>query len=76
MHPRGFADFLDRASTELLRMEEQNRLPDGIRVHPDMYEMLAAARRRELEDGFPLIVLGMPVQADAALGAEEYRVTA
>ncbi|MFC3644821.1 hypothetical protein [Aquibium oceanicum] len=57
-------------------MEEQNRLPDGIRVHPDMYEMLAAARRRELEDGFPLIVLGMPVQADAALGAEEYKVTA
>jgi hypothetical protein len=75
MQPSGFANFLDRASTELLRMEEQNSLPDGISVHPALYEMMAVIRRRELDDGYPLIVLGMTVQADAALQTHEYRLT-
>lgn len=75
MQRYGFADFLDRASTELLRMEEQNRLPDGIRVHPALYEMMADIRRRELDEGYPLMVLGMAVEPDAALEAHEYRLT-
>lgn len=32
MRPDGFADLLDRASSELLRMEEENRLPQGLQV--------------------------------------------
>lgn len=74
MKPGGFAHFLDRASTELLRLEEENRLPEGLQVHPAMYELMAGVRRRELADGYPLLVLGLPVEADEALSAQDYRI--
>jgi hypothetical protein len=74
MCPTGVADFLDRASSELLRLEEQNDFPAGLRVHPEMFDLMAGLRKKELDEGFPLLVLGLPVAPEASLGADEYRL--
>jgi len=76
VQPKGFADILDRASHELLRLEEENRFPHALCVHPAMFEMMADVRRKELDQGYPLLVLGLPVSAEAALDADEYRIVA
>lgn len=74
MQHSGFADILDRAATELLRLEELNRFPAALRVNPDMFDLMAGIRRRELDLGYPLMVLGLPVTAEASLGADDYRI--
>lgn len=74
MRSIGFATLLDKASTELLRMEEESRLPSAMRVHPDMYGVMADIRKREIADGFPLLVLGMPVRPDDSLEMHDYQL--
>ena len=69
-----FSNLLDRASGDLLRMEEQKSAPVGLRVHPDMYAAMSALRRKEMDYGCPLLVLGLPVLPEETLGLEDYRI--
>ena len=70
----GLADFFDKACTELLEMEERNHFPARLRVHPQTYDLLASLRSRELQDGFDLVILGLPVERMASLAPGEFHV--
>lgn len=74
MSDTGLADFFDRACTELLAMEEINRFPSRLSVHPNTYALLSSLRTRELSDGFDLVVLGLPVERSDALRPGEFRI--
>lgn len=65
-------DILDRASSQLLRLEEARGNLWTMRVHPDVYNTMAHLRRRELAWGLPLIVLGTEVIADASVAQDEF----
>ncbi len=74
MSNAGLADFFDRACTELLAMEEVNRFPLGISVHPQTYALLSSLRGRELAQGYDLVVLGLPVEPSNALQPGDFRI--
>nr|WP_271209279.1 hypothetical protein [Rhodococcus wratislaviensis] len=43
-------------------------------MHSSVFRSLEQARKRELEDGFPLIVLGTTVVQDDTLASHEIKV--
>lgn len=76
MPAQGFANILDRASSELLTLEEQRQFPSGMQVAPQMFALMTQVRKREMDLGFPLLVLGLSVAPDASLGPDDYRLIA
>jgi hypothetical protein len=65
--------ILDAASAHLLAMEEAGMFPDELRVSSDVHASFARLRQRDLARGVPLLVLGVEVTADPALGRDEFR---
>lgn len=70
----GFAAILDRASSELLPMEERNHFPSELRVSSEMFALLARVRQSETKNGLPLLLLGIPVKEQADLSADQILV--
>jgi len=69
----GLNDILDAACPELVVLTAQASLPETMFVHPGVYDMFARTRARELEAGFPLMVLGLSLKPDPALPMGGFR---
>jgi len=66
--------ILNDASECLLALEETGRFPSELRVHTTVFRSFEHLRRRELDNGFPLIVLGTSLVEDATLAQDEFDV--
>jgi hypothetical protein len=64
--------LLDQASARLLALEEAGVFPDQMAVSSSAFARLRALRRRDLERGQPLLVLGVEVTEDRALSGDEF----
>lgn len=71
---RWICPILDRACAELLEWEQAGIHPSELRFHPDVHARLAELRRRELDAGVPLLVLGTDVVPDPTLEPHEFTV--
>jgi hypothetical protein len=69
-HP--IAALLDNAGADMLALEEKERSPSELRVSAAIYRTFAHLRRRELDAGYPLLVLGATVVLDAQLEPDEF----
>jgi hypothetical protein len=69
----GLNDILDAACPELGVLTAQSSLPETMFVNPKVYDVFAEMRARELDAGFPLMVLGMSLRPDAALPMDGFR---
>ncbi len=63
---------LDQASAHLLTLEEQGVFPGQLRVGSDVFAAFSRLRQRDLRRGLPLLVLGIEVTEDPALGGDEF----
>ena len=59
--------IIDHACGPLADRLENDRMPRGMRVHPEVFACIRELRERELADGLPLIFLGLELTADATL---------
>lgn len=66
-------DLFDDACPPLLALIEQDRMPGTMFVHPDVHASIARLRRREIDDGYPLMILGMELVADEAVPESRFR---
>ena len=66
-------DILDAACPELVVLTARSSLPETMFVNPSVYDVFAKTRARELDAGFPLMVLGMSLRPDAALPMDGFR---
>jgi hypothetical protein len=64
--------LLDQASAQLLALEQAGLFPSQMAVGSATYASFRALRRRDLERGLPLFVLGVEVTEDPALAGEEF----
>jgi hypothetical protein len=71
-HQHPIAALLDNAGADMLALEERERHPSELRVSAPIYQSFAHLRRRELDAGYPLLVLGTTVVLDAQLGPDEF----
>jgi len=71
-HQHPIAALLDNAGADMLALEENDRRPSELRVSAAIYRSFAHLRRRELDAGYPLLVLGATVVLDAQLGPDEF----
>ena len=69
----GLNDILDAACPELVVLTAQSTLPETMFVNPEVYDVFAKMRARELGAGFPLMVLGLSLQPDPALPLRGFR---
>jgi hypothetical protein len=69
----GLNDILDAACPELVVLAAQSTLPEIMFVNPEVYDVFAKMRARELGAGFPLMVLGLSLQPDPALPLRGFR---
>jgi hypothetical protein len=69
----GLNDILDAACPELVVLTAQSTLPETMFVNPEVYDVFASMRARELAAGFPLMVLGLSLQPDPALPLHGFR---
>jgi hypothetical protein len=69
----GLNDILDAACPELVVLTARSSLPETMFVHPGIYDVFARMRARELDAGFPLMVLGLSLQPDSALPVGGFR---
>jgi hypothetical protein len=69
----GLNDILDAACPELVVLTARSSLPETMFVNPGVYDVFAKTRVRELEAGFPLMVLGLSLQPDPALPVRGFR---
>ena len=69
----GLNDILDAACPELVVLTAQSTLPETMFVNPEVYDVFAKMRARELGAGFPLMVLGLALQPDSALPLRGFR---
>jgi hypothetical protein len=64
--------LLDQASARLLDLEEAGLFPAELAVSSAAFASFLALRRRDLERGLPLFVLGVEVTEDPALTGDEF----
>ena len=64
---------IDAACPPLAAMSERGNLPETMFVHPAVHDTVARLRRHELDNGFPLMFLGMRLKADADLPIDGFR---
>lgn len=64
---------IDAACPPLVAMSDRDRLPETMFVHPAVHDAVARLRQRELDDGFPLMFLGMRLEPDASLPLDGFR---
>jgi hypothetical protein len=69
----GLNDILDAACPELVVLTARSSLPETMFVHPEVYDVFARTRARELDAGFPLMVLGLSLKPDPALPVGGFR---
>jgi hypothetical protein len=71
-HQHPIAALLDNAGADMLALEESERHPSELRVSAAIYRSFAHLRRREMNAGYPLLVLGATVVLDTQLGPDEF----
>jgi hypothetical protein len=69
----GLNEILDAACPELVVLTARSSLPETMFVNPRIYDVFAKTRARELDAGFPLMVLGMSLQPDPAVPMRGFR---
>ena len=69
----GLGALLDKACGEILRRRPHER-GSRLVVHPEVYGVVAAARRREVERGIPLMVLGLELDKSAEVPPTMFRL--
>ena len=69
----GLNDILDAACPELVVLTARSTLPETMFVNPEVYGVFVSMRARELDAGFPLMVLGMSLKPDPALPIRGFR---
>jgi hypothetical protein len=69
----GLNDILDAACPELVVLTARSKLPETMFVNPGVYDVFVKMRTRELDAGYPLMVLGMSLQPDPALPLDGFR---
>jgi hypothetical protein len=69
----GLNDILDAACPELVVLTARASLPETMFVNPSVYDVCAKLRASELDAGFPLMVLGLSLEADPALPVRGFR---
>lgn len=65
---------LNKASERLLPLEESGHFASELRVPSSAFHSFEHLRKRELDNGLPLIVLGALLVEDASLASDEIRV--
>ncbi|MDZ7931758.1 MAG: hypothetical protein U5N21_17600 [Rhodococcus sp. (in: high G+C Gram-positive bacteria)] len=68
-------EFLSDASRTLLAFEESGIYPSELRVHSELYSSVAHLRSRELSQGVPLMVLGIPLISDDTVSKGAFALT-
>ncbi len=63
---------IDRACGPLAERIEQRRMPALMRVHPAVFARIRELRETEIVNGYPLMFLGMELEADGALPLEGF----
>jgi hypothetical protein len=71
-HQHPVAALLDNAGADMLALEEKEKYPSELRVSAAIYRSFAHLRRRELDAGYPLLVLGATVVLDTRLEPDEF----
>jgi hypothetical protein len=69
----GLNEILDAACPELVVLTARATLPETMFVNPGVYDTFARLRVRELDAGFPLMVLGVSLKPDPALPMRGFR---
>ena len=69
----GLGALLDKACGEILRRRPQER-GSRLVVNPQVYEVVAAARAREVARGIPLMVLGLELDKSAEVPPAMFRL--
>ncbi len=64
--------IIDRACGPLAERIEQRRMPALMRVHPAVFARVRELRETEIVDGYPLMFLGMELEADGGLALEGF----
>ena len=64
--------IIDRACGPLAERIEQRRMPARMRVHPDVFARIRGLRETEMINGYPLMFLGMELEADGGLPLEGF----
>ena len=64
--------IIDYACGPLAERIEQRRMPALMRVHPDVFARIRELRETEIVNGYPLMFLGMELEADGALALEGF----
>jgi hypothetical protein len=67
--PLRMAIVVDEACTRIFDAWEERIAVTALRVHPAVYEAVAAARPGEVRRGYPLMLLGMELVPDAGVDA-------
>jgi hypothetical protein len=68
------AVVLDRACEEILQAWEDGRRPTRLIVSPSAYEAITGARHREVQRGFPVLVLDLELALDTDVPDEEAEI--
>jgi hypothetical protein len=69
----GLNDLLDAACPELVVLTARSSLPETMFVNPEVYNLFSSMRASELDAGFPLMILGLSLQADPSLPLRGFR---
>jgi hypothetical protein len=64
--------IIDRACGPLAERIEQRRMPALMRVHPAVFARVRELRETEIVNGYPLMFLGMELEADGGLALEGF----
>ncbi|HZV50277.1 MAG TPA: hypothetical protein VFD49_10975 [Candidatus Dormibacteraeota bacterium] len=69
--PLRLAVVIDEACARVWEAWGQAATVVGLRVSPAVYEAVALARPKEVQRGYPLMLLGLELVVDAAVGTYE-----
>jgi hypothetical protein len=69
--PLRLAVVVDEACARVWEAWGEKATVVGLRVSPEVYEAVARARPGEVRRGYPLMLLGLELVVDAAVGAYE-----
>ena len=64
--------IIDRACGPLAERIEQRRMPALMRVHPAVFARIRELRETEIANDYPLMFLGMELEADSGLPPEGF----
>src|SRR5882724_5099464 len=74
--PMLLTDIFDRVCPPLIALIEQQRMPSRMHVHPTVYSCISLIRENEIAAGYPLMVLGMELVADADVPVNGFQLVA